>query len=260
MSQIHGKQVKNGTITPPKLDISSASAGTDPASRQYVQDQIANSVFGASDWKQSVRAGTTANITLSGPQTIDGVSVIAGDRVLVKNQSSGSANGIYVANASAWVRAADADSAGDITPGMIVTIEEGGQGNTTWRCTNTGAITIGTTALTFTAFSTFTSATPSQSNKGMAALLTTNDNDLACNTGLASTPSNNSYVEVEINGVNVLLGNGAKTNCDAYFSADTGTTAKALNALASGDKLYWVGSYAGYQLATTDIVDFFYVV
>lgn len=260
MPQVHGKQIKNSTITPPKIDLSTASAGTDPASRQFVADSIANSVFGASDWKQSVRAATTANITLTGAQTIDTVSVIAGDRVLVKNQTTASGNGIYVVASGSWTRAADADSAGDISPGMIVTVEEGGQANTTWRCTNSGAITIGTTSINFAAFSTFSSAVPTQSNKGMAALLTTNDNDLACNTGVTTTPSSASYIAVEINGVNILLGNGAKTNCDAYFSGDTGTTARALNAVASGDKLYWVGSYAGYQLATTDIVDFFYVV
>ena len=60
--------------------------------------------------KAPVRAATTANITLSGPQTIDGVSVVAGNRVLVKNQSSAAQNGIYVAAAGAWSRATDMDS------------------------------------------------------------------------------------------------------------------------------------------------------
>jgi len=57
-----------------------------------------------------VRVATNANITLSGNQTIDGVSVVAGDRVLVKNQSAQFENGVYVANAGAWVRATDMNS------------------------------------------------------------------------------------------------------------------------------------------------------
>jgi hypothetical protein len=105
------------------------------------------------DWKPSVRAATTANITLSAPQTIDGVSVIAGDRVLVKNQTTGSENGIYVVAASTWSRATDADAAAEVTSGLAVFVEEGTtNADSGWVLTNNGTITIGTTALTFTQF------------------------------------------------------------------------------------------------------------
>jgi len=67
----------------------------DAATKAYV-----DAVKQALDIKDSVRAATTANITLSGAQTIDGVSVVAGDRVLVKDQSTASQNGIYVAAAN----------------------------------------------------------------------------------------------------------------------------------------------------------------
>ena len=73
----------------------------------------------------SVRAATTANITLSATQTVDGVALVAGDRVLVKDQSTASANGIYVVAAGAWVRATDADSATKVTGGMFNFVEEG---------------------------------------------------------------------------------------------------------------------------------------
>lgn len=61
-----------------------------------------------------VVAATTANITLSAPQTIDGVAVIAGNRVLVKNQTTPSQNGIYIVAAGAWTRATDMDAAADV--------------------------------------------------------------------------------------------------------------------------------------------------
>lgn len=75
-------------------------------------------------WRPSVRAATTANITLSGAQTIDGVSVIAGDRVLVKDQSTASQNGVYVAASGAWSRATDADSWAELVS-QTVAVEEG---------------------------------------------------------------------------------------------------------------------------------------
>ncbi|CAI6068870.1 hypothetical protein [Cohnella sp. JJ-181] len=98
----------------------------------------------------SVRAATASNTTLSGLQTVDGVSLAAGDRVLVKNQTTGSQNGIYVAAASAWVRAADADSSAKLATGILVYVREGtmnaGKG---FVLSNAGVVTLGTTALTF---------------------------------------------------------------------------------------------------------------
>lgn len=124
------------------------SATTDAATKAYV-DSLAN----GTDWKQSVRAATTANITLSGAQTIDWVSVIAGDRVLVKDQSTWANNGIYVCASWAWSRAEDADASVEVTAGLSVFISEGStNGNTQRKLTTDDAITLGTTALTFTQF------------------------------------------------------------------------------------------------------------
>lgn len=106
------------------------------------------------DVKQSVRVATTANITLSGTQTIDGISVIAGDRVLVKDQSTGSANGIYVVAAGSWSRATDADVSAEVTAGMFVFVEEGSaNADSGWVLTTDGTITLGTTSLAFAQFS-----------------------------------------------------------------------------------------------------------
>lgn len=101
-------------------------------------------------WKTPVRAATTANITLSGAQSIDGVSVVAGDRVLVKNQTTGSANGIYVAAAGAWSRSTDFDTAAEALLATAFVSEGTTQGNSGWTMTTDAPITLGTTSLVFT--------------------------------------------------------------------------------------------------------------
>lgn len=106
------------------------------------------------DFKESVRVATTANITLSGAQTIDGISLVAGDRVLVKNQTTGSQNGIYNVAAAAWTRSTDANANSEVTPGMFVFVEQGTtNADSGWVLSTDGAITLDTTALSFTQFS-----------------------------------------------------------------------------------------------------------
>jgi phage-related tail fiber protein len=120
------------------------------ATKQYVD----NAITGL-DFKASVRAATTANITLSGPQTIDGVALIAGDRVLVKDQTTPSQNGLYLVAAGAWTRTADADNspAGEVSSGLYTFIEEGTTyADSGWVLASNNPITIGTTALAFQQF------------------------------------------------------------------------------------------------------------
>jgi hypothetical protein len=130
-------------------NLATPSAASDAATKAYV-----DAVKTGLDVKDSVRAATTANITLSGTQTIDGVAVIAGDRVLVKDQSTGSQNGIYVVAASAWSRSSDADLSSEVTAGLFTFVEEGtANADSGWVLTTNNAITLGTTALTFAQFS-----------------------------------------------------------------------------------------------------------
>jgi hypothetical protein len=122
---------------------------SDAATKAYV-----DAARSGLDVKQSVRVATTSNITLSGTQTIDGVSVIAGDRVLVKDQTTGSQNGIYVVAAGSWTRATDADTNTEVTAGMFTFVTEGTvNADSGWVLTTNDAITLGTTALTFAQFS-----------------------------------------------------------------------------------------------------------
>ncbi len=104
-------------------------------------------------WRPSVKAATTANITLSGAQTIDGVSVVAGDRVLVRAQSTSANNGVYVAAAGAWTRATDADTWAELISQVVIVEEGTANADSFWICTvNTGG-TLGVTAVTWSQFS-----------------------------------------------------------------------------------------------------------
>lgn len=121
---------------------------TDAVNKRYADALKSNF-----DFKDSARAATTGNITLSGAQTIDGVAVVAGNRVLVKNQSTASQNGIYVAATGAWSRATDFDEDTEVTSGALAFVEEGTvNGGQQWILTTTGSITVGSTALVFTQF------------------------------------------------------------------------------------------------------------
>ena len=128
-------------------NLATPTADNDAANKGYV-DSVAQGLSA----KESVKAATTANITLSGEQTIDGVSISSGDRVLVKNQSTGAENGIYVASSSTWTRASDADSATDLNSAYTFVEEGSTYANTGWVMT-TDSVTLDTTALTWTQFS-----------------------------------------------------------------------------------------------------------
>ena len=127
---------------------SDPSSALHAATKQYV-DNIALGI----DAKASVVAATTANITLSAPQTIDTISVVAADRVLVKNQTLPQENGIYIVAAGAWTRATDADLWTEL-PGAFVFVERGAtQADTGWLCTVDAGGTLNTTGVTFVQFS-----------------------------------------------------------------------------------------------------------
>jgi hypothetical protein len=154
----------NGFVPTAQL-ASTAADGT-----KYLRgDQVWASIpsVTAVDWKESVRAATTANITLSGTQTVDGVALIAGDRVLVKDQATGSQNGIYVVAAGAWARATDADAPGEVTAGMATFTSEGAlNGNKAWVLITDDPITLDTTPLAFTQMAGSGSTSPADALPG----------------------------------------------------------------------------------------------
>lgn len=119
------------------------------ATRAWVMSYLAEEL-GKLDGKQSVRAAATGNVVLNGAQQIDGVAVVAGDRVLLPSQTLAKDNGLWIVANGDWQRAADANSSAKVTPGLTVMVEEGSaNGDSLWHLTNNAPITLGTTALTF---------------------------------------------------------------------------------------------------------------
>jgi hypothetical protein len=96
-----------------------------------------------------VEVATTANISLTGAQTIDGISITGGERVLVKNQTAASGNGVYVAAAGAWSRATDANSWNEMVAALVFVQQGATQANTTYIQTAPAGGTLNTTPITW---------------------------------------------------------------------------------------------------------------
>ena len=161
-----GLQITNSTLDSSPIGANSPSTGaftsittstgtitTSPVnSTDIVNKYYVDSVAQGLNPKASCQVATTANITLSGLQAIDGYTTLASDRVLVKNQTTSSQNGIYLASASAWTRATDMDVWAEVA-GAYTVILNGGQADTGWVCNASITGTIGTTAMPWVQFS-----------------------------------------------------------------------------------------------------------
>jgi len=133
------------------INLGSPSADTDAANKSYVDARVAGLT-----WKESVRAASTATVDiaqLNNGDALDGVTVATGDRVLLKNQSSGGENGIYVVGATAGTsaRATDADSTAELHNATVFVREGTVNADTAWVQTAT-VTTVGTTAQTWAQF------------------------------------------------------------------------------------------------------------
>jgi hypothetical protein len=188
------------------------SAATDIANKLYV-DTVAQGL----DAKASCLAATTANITLSGAQTIDGVSVVAGNRVLVKDQTAPEDNGIYLCASGAWTRTTDAATFDSLVSAFTF-IEQGSvNADAGFVCTADAGGTIGTTAIPFSQFSgagTFTAGT-GLTLTGTVFSLTSPVAVANGGTGLTSLGT----------GVATFLGTPSSANLAAAVSDETGSGA-----------------------------------
>lgn len=158
--------------------------------------QVLNLVNGK-DYKDGVVAASTANVTISGPGTsLDGVTLASADRVLLKNQTTASQNGIWVFNGSAAALTRPTDfptgSGGLVTQGATVVVD-GGTANiaTQWTLTTTGAINVDTTSLTFTE----TTAVGTTYTGGNGITVT--------GTSIAATPKASGGITVDGTGISV---------------------------------------------------------
>lgn len=135
-------------------NVGTPTVGTDAVTKTYADALVA----GISSWKSAVRAATTANGTLAtayeNGDVIDGVTLATGDRILLKNQTTGGENGIYTVNASgAPTRTTDADAGTELI-GAGVFVDEGTtNADSSWVNTTNGPITLGTTATVWVQFS-----------------------------------------------------------------------------------------------------------
>lgn len=181
------------------------------------------------DPKDSVRVATVTNISLYGQQTIDGVNAVAGDRLLVKNQTNAVDNGIYVVSNSNWTRSTDADSNAEVTSGLYCFVEEGTiNGNSGWILSTDGSISIGSTALNFVQF--------------------TGIGDLSVTDGLSKTgnvislvSASSSRISITSNGIDLAVipavtpGNYTKVSIDAYGRVNGGSTPTTLAGYSISD-------------------------
>lgn len=147
---VGGAQAAGVATSLPRSDHAHAMPGLATTSTDGFMSAADKSRSDASQFKAPVRAIATSNITLSGTQTVDGVSLVAGNRAAAVGQTIGLDRGIYVVSAGAWTRATDADTSAKVLAGMQIPVTEGGSyQDTIWTLTTNDPITLGTTALAF---------------------------------------------------------------------------------------------------------------
>lgn len=253
--QISGRQIKNNAVGVAKLDLSTGTfdftsavlqvatptADSHAASKGYVDSQSQGL-----DVKDSVKAATTANITLSGTQTIDGISIVADDRVLVKDQSTASENGIYLCKAGAWARSDDF-AVGQAEAGAFCFVEQGTvNADNGFVCTaDKGSDVVGTNNLPFAQFS-----GAGQVTAGLG--LTKSGNTLNVQVDDSSIEIASDTLRVKASGItNAMLG-GSIANGKLANSTISGVALGAnLNSLSAGNGISMT-SYNG-SAAVSDL-------
>ncbi len=159
------------------------TGSADAATKDYVDSAIEGLA-----WKDSARVSTQANLNLASPgASIDGITMVAGDRVLVRSQTAPAENGLYIWNgaASAATRAPDMSVAAEFEQ-AVTTVEEGTNAGTTWRQTAVN-VTVGTTAIAWTSFGTG-SPSASETTAGIAEIATLAETDTGSDDTRTITP------------------------------------------------------------------------
>lgn len=232
----------------------------DPTQAMHaVTKQYADALKNGLDIKNSVRAATTVNGALASAyanaSVIDGITLATGNRILLKDQSTGADNGIYTVNAAgAPTRAIDADVSAEVTGGMFVFVEEGTtNADSGWVMTNDGAVTLGTTALTFTQF---TGAGSFTAGAGLLRTGNTVDIGTAAATRITVNADNIDLGQPTISGSGAAAGI-TKVTVDVYGRVTNTSTATAsdVGAQASDADLTAIAALTGTGIAVRTAAD-----
>jgi hypothetical protein len=218
------------------VGLSTPVISANAATKGYVDALVAGLA-----WKNAARVLSETNITLSGLQTIDGVVLAAGDRVLVKGQANPAQNGVYVAASTAWVRSADMDDPAEF-PGTGLWVEEGNVfGNTGWVCNTHAPVTVGTTAITFVQFN---GATGIDAGIGLSKV----GNTLAVNMGAGIVQLPSDQVGIDLydvaSGAIIMTLNGTSRSTDENAQLHLLLDQEATGALTQGPNGLKIGSNA----------------
>lgn len=232
------------------------TSNAEPGSKVYIDQVRADmlALLQAMDPIASVRVACTTNINKAAPgATLDGVAMNPNDSIALIGQTTAADNGVYIwsASASALVRRNDFDTSAKVTTNKSFFVDEGTAAGRMYRLSTIGAITLGTTALTFVTAFTQQSAAPVKTNKYFSVNTTSADGNQATGSTISGTPIANSFVCADVNGLMESVGDGTKVGCSCYISTDGGTTAVTYNNIASGCTIHWNASVAGYQLNAT---------
>lgn len=206
-------------------NLGAPTSANDAATKSYV-DSVAQGL----STKDAVRVATTANITLSGTQTIDGVALSVGNRVLVKNQTNQTQNGTYVVSAGAWSRATDSDTGTELVNAFYFVQEGTTLQATGWVQSTPGPITLGSTNIVFAQFS------------GAADYVAGNG---LTKTGLTFDVGTASSSRIVVNADNIDLatvgtaGTYGRVTVDAYGRVTSGTNDTTDSVAEGGTNLYF---------------------
>jgi len=233
-----GAQTFAGAKTFSTTPISSGgtpSGATDLVIKSYV-DAIANTINPAL-YKNACTCATTANITLSGEQTIDTFATSA-TRVLVKNQTISSQNGIYISDSGAWTRASDYNTAAEVVQGTSTFILDGSVNMNKLYVMNEATVTtLGTDPITFTAISALSSYNFFTGTSGTDFAVSLAGNDVTFNLPTASATNRGAVSTTDWSTFNAKAGVSGSTlaNSIAKFSNTTGTVQESgISIIASG--------------------------
>ena len=191
-------------------------------------------------WKNSVRATSTTNISLTGTQTVDGVALVADDRILVQGQTNLAQNGIYVVASGAWSRATAMDAGSDF-PSAAVLVEEGTtNSDKLFICTTNNPVTVDTTNIEWTPLGSATS----ESTFTLFRYTTTTATTYSGADDLLATLS---YTAGSI----IVTLNGVVMEAAEDYTATNGTSVVLTVAPTTGDEL---NIYAFSTFSTSDTV------